>query len=140
MVTVRASDCHPVECEETQSPSGLLNVPARDIDVSQHRSRDDGVCAVQVLGLTPTTEFGPSAILDDAPDTDGRTASSTSKSTTIGRRQCIIRSNRSATLKRIVADLEDEMGAIIIGVKFPTIPSFRSAMDMVRAPIDPILL
>jgi hypothetical protein len=140
MATVRMCDCQPAECEETEPASGPRDAPTHDADVLQRKSCDDDVSTVQVSSPTPPAEPERSESPDDVPGTDGRITSSVPESTTAHHRQCATDLKRGAALKQIVSELNEEVTAIGVGVTFPTIPSFRSARDMVRTPIDSISL
>ena len=135
MTALCPSDCQPVQCEDPELHPKPSEVPAHDIDGSRFQSCDDDTFTIQVLGQNLPAESGCSASLDDAPDTDAKTTDCISKPTATTQRLCTMKSNKVAALRQIVAELEDETRAVNDGVKFPTTPSFRSAVTMVRIPI-----
>ena len=138
MTALCLNDCHPVQCDEL--PSEALDASAHNADEPRSQPYDDGVFTVRVLSPTPAAESGRSASLNHTQDADGGTADDVLKPATTTQRQCTTRLNRVVALKQIAADLEGETRAINDGVNFPTTPSFRSAMAMVRMPIYMISL
>lgn len=137
MTTVRASNCHPVECEDIKPAPGPLNSPTSETGALQHQSCDDYAFTCRALSSTPA-EFGCSASPDDCPETGERATDTVSKPITARHSQCTTELRRGAALKQIVAELNDETSIIGVGATLPAIPSFRMARSMVRVPIDPI--
>lgn len=135
MTVVCPSDCQPTQCEGPEPLPKPSGAPAHDIDTSRRQSCDDGTFTIQVLGQNLAAESRCSAGLDGVPEMGVRSADCISKPAATIQRQWTLKPNKVAALRQIIAELEDETRAVNGGVKFPTAPSFGSAVTMVRIPV-----